>query len=289
MNSLIYLVTFGSQQTLSRRDNAVRYLRMTKAIMCHMLLGLLLWNRDRPRPSGNFEKRVVRTFEKGIYHIFSTLSIPTWNRTRHYFTKNGMNFRRAMMRRVERHRIGFTRFQFEIHSIFEEVKEAGTIENHETTRLTDFARILQEYAEQLVLIKEYRTTNVARSFIRVFMLLCPPMMAVYFSFLSGNIAHSPATTPFVYALILFMASMALLLLLVHVNRSLEDPTTTDFKGDMIDIPVELNDAFERFSMLAEYCKEKRELREEYEMEENQDSVDNESLLEQAMEEVYFPK
>jgi len=220
-----------------------------------MTLGLLLWNRSRPRPTPDFSDRVVDCFQRGCFHCYSLMSIPTFNRTRHFFTREGMVFRHAMRQRQQGHRREFTRFQFEIHELLEEVKANNAIETHETTRLSDLVRSMHIYVEQLQMIKEYRTTNIARSFVRVYLLLCPAMYGAYFSFVSGNIVDGAATGSLPYAICLCVASIILIVVMVNLERAMEDPFTTNFRGDSIDVAAELQDTNERLELIRQYCSE----------------------------------
>jgi len=142
---------------------------------------------------------------------------------------------------------------FELHEILEEVKASGAIEGHETTRLTEWTRMLNTQVEQIQLVKEYRTTNIARSYIRVFMLLCPAMYGVYFSYIAGNVEGGSATTGLPYSVFLMMCSICLLLMMINAERSLEDPCTTEYPGDMINLSEELKDLCERLEMIHDYC------------------------------------
>jgi hypothetical protein len=149
--------------------------------------------------------------------------------------------------------VEFTKLQFQVHELLEEAKTANSIETHETTRLTDLAKALHTQVEQIQLIKEYRTTNIARSFVRVFLLMCPAMYGVYFSFVLGNVESGPGQAGLEFTLLLMLISIVLLLLLVNVERAMEDPCTTEYKGDYINVEEELQDTNERLELIREYC------------------------------------
>lgn len=229
--SMLYQFTFLSQVTFRRRDEALDHIGRIRTLMCQIQRGLLLWNRSRPRPHPDFATEVSDNFVQMTECFFMLLKLPTIpDFTR---IKRDSYFRLAIRKRTQQLRMELTKHYITIHLHLEACKRDNSVETHETTRLSDYARVLQVEMEQIQLLKEYRTPQSARDFQTVQLLLLPAMWGAYFSMIAADHAS------FGYSLVLAMVCMGITLILTNLMRAMEDPFLSRMRGENVKIKTEL--------------------------------------------------
>ncbi|KAH9260256.1 hypothetical protein BASA81_001425 [Batrachochytrium salamandrivorans] len=221
--SMLYQFTFLSTVTFRRRDEALDHIGRIRTLMCQIQRGLLLWNRSRPRPHPNFANEVNENLVQMTECCFMLLKLPTIpDFTR---LKRDSYYRLAIRKRTQQLRIELMKNHINVHLQLEACKQDNSVETHETTRLTDYARMLHVEMEQLQLLKEYRTPQSARDFQTVQLLLLPAVWGAYFSIIAADHAT------FAYSFLLALVSMFITLILVNLMRAMEDPFLSRLRGE----------------------------------------------------------
>lgn len=247
--SLLYLFVFNSQVTFRRRDEAMMKLANIHSLLCQMHLAMLLWNRDRDRPSAEFEQQAHDNFTRLAECCFRLLRMPTAPDLT--VVKRHQRFRMVLRKRTQELRNALTHQMIATHLLLEDCKETQSIEAGETARITYYARKLQVEMEQIQLLKEYRTSPTVRDFARVMVLICPAVWGVYFNMMALDSAT------FGFAFVLAIASIVITLLLVNMIRAAEDPFLSVMKGENLRIDEECTDTLKDLLQARRYCSVRR--------------------------------
>jgi len=202
-----------------------------------------------------WEADTKNTLVRTVRLIVAVLCLPTWSTNRHFLTSRGRNFRAKVLQREAEILDHLTLHFAELHHFVEDLKARG-LPGNEASRINQYNYLFQTAFEGLLMIKTYRTPNIARAFIRCTVLVCPIFYGPYFSWVSGTIGNG-AQTNFAFALCLTILTVFVLLGLVHVQRVMEDPFLSDFPGDSIDMREELEGILFRLDKIHEGAQKKR--------------------------------
>jgi hypothetical protein len=257
-SAVVFPTTFLIAETFRRREGAIQRLASIKALLCQLEMAYLTWRWKGNSDMGEeWELEVHKTINHTMRTIVAILSLPTWNTNRHIYTSSGRQFKAKVVKRERElmHRMGvlFSR----LHIFTEDLKSHGLPPN-EASRVNQYNCLLQIDFEALVMVKCYRTPNIARSFVRLMVLVCPIFYGPYFAWVSGIIGGG-AQTNLAFAIALTVLTVFILLGLVRVQRAMEDPFTSNFPGDVIDMKDELNDTEARLELILGVVREKRGL------------------------------
>jgi hypothetical protein len=256
-SALVFPVTFLIAETFRRREGAIQRLASIKAILCQIEIAMLTW---RWKGSGTdlgteWEDRVHQTLHHIVYTMTAILQLPTWNTNRHIYTAQGRDFKARVIKREREltRRLGL--LFSELHWYVEDLKERGLPAN-EASRINQYHSILQIDFEALAMVKSYRTPNVSRSFVRIMVLVMPIFYGPYFAWVSGSIGGGAQTNP-AFAIALTIVTVIVLLGLVRVQRAMEDPFTSHFPGDVIDLISEQLDTETRLNLIVACSRERK--------------------------------
>ena len=238
-SAIIFPVTFIIGETFRKREAAIQRIADIKALVSQIYTGLLVWrwNGSGTDLGAEWEARVKATLVRIARLMVAVLSLPTWSTNRHFLTRRGQSFRKLVMAREAEILEHMTSHFAEMHYFVEDLKARG-LPGNEASRINQFNYFLQANFESVLMTKTYRTPNIARAFIRCAALICPIFYGPYFSWVAGTIGNGGQTN-FAFALCLTVLTVGILLSLVHVQRTMEDPFLGEFPGDSIDLKDEL--------------------------------------------------
>lgn len=257
-SAVVFPVTFLIAETFRRRENAIQRLASIKAILCQIELAMLTWRwKDVPfdRISDEWEDSVHSNLHVIINSMAQILKLPTWNTNRHIFTAQGREFKSRVIGRERELTRKLSLCFSQLHWFTEDLKDWGLPPN-EASRINQYNSMLQTEFENLTMIKAYRTPNVSRSFVRVMVLFMPIFYGAYFGWVSGTIGGGAQTNP-AFAIALTVVTVFVLLGLVRVQRSMEDPFTSSFPGDVVDLRSEVLDTETRLNLIHSSSKERK--------------------------------
>jgi len=257
--AIVFPTSFLINETFRRREMALQRLAHVKTLLCQIQAGMLLWrwkNTAPNIPSKAWKGRVKHTLHEIMRSTVALLKLPKWSANRHTFTKQGRAFRRDVVNRQRELTHSVLSNIVQLHVFVEDLKDLGLTAS-EATRVNQYTYLLQMEFESLVMIKTYRTTNIARSFVRITMLVCPAFYGPYFAYVarsSGGSAGEAAWTIFslVYAVLLSLVTTFVLQGLVKVQRALEDPFVSPFVGEAIALAEEEEETYLRLDAV-ELC------------------------------------
>ncbi|KAH9260255.1 hypothetical protein BASA81_001424 [Batrachochytrium salamandrivorans] len=259
-SAVVFPVTFLIAETFRRRENAIQRLASIKAILCQIELAMLTW-RWKGVPfdliSEEWEDSVHSNLHVIINSMAQILKLPTWNTNRHIFTVQGREFKSKVIGRERELTRKLSLCFSQLHWFTEDLKDWGLPPN-EASRINQYNSMLQTEFENLTMIKAYRTPNVSRSFVRVMILFMPIFYGAYFGWVSGTIGGGAQTNP-AFAIALTVVTVFVLLGLVRVQRSMEDPFTSSFPGDVVDLRSEVLDTETRLNLIHSSSKERKRI------------------------------
>ncbi|KAH9260257.1 hypothetical protein BASA81_001426 [Batrachochytrium salamandrivorans] len=247
--SFMYLFTFLTRNTFSRREVSATHISKIKALACQIQLGLLIWNRKKLRPSNEFEDEVCSVMVELVQCFFRVLGMPT---QLDEFGRSGN--RRALRTRTQQLRGELMKRMCALHYALEECKQSDTLGSSESNRLADYAKTLHIEMERVQLLKQYRTPQSAREFVTAHLFICPIFWGLYFA----NIGVERAG--YVFAILLCAVSVFIAHLLTHMMRAMEDPFVPDRHRENIQVQRELKDTVDRLRMVRKFSAMKRHFR-----------------------------
>jgi len=250
--AVVFPISFLINETFRRRELALQRIAHIKALLCQIQAGMLLWrwkNSSVNHPTKAWEDEVNHSLRGTMRDIISLLRLPKWSANRHTFTAQGRLFRRNVVNNQRELTSSVIANVTRLHAFVEDLKELGLTAS-EATRLNQYTYLLQMEFEGLVMIKTYRTTNIARSFVRIVTLLCPTFYGPYFCWIARSSVSGDWTAfSLTYALLLTIATTFVLQGLVKVQRALEDPFVSPFAGEAIALAEEEHDTNIRIDMV----------------------------------------
>jgi len=231
--AIVFPLTFSIQQAFSRRENALVALGDFKALLCNIHLALVTWDftpgcgvsKPPTKWSGrqylphDFEDQCHAMATSCLNELIDYLRAPVVTRARHMVlggykakAKIGWDTERMVAERIE----CLIEKSFELVEI---LKERG-LPGNEAARINQYNMFLQQRFEKLRNFKWYRTPQATRSFGRVYILVLPWFYGPYFAYISIE-------TNQLFSIVLSCLTSIVLIGLINVQRSLEDPFTEE--------------------------------------------------------------
>jgi len=242
------LDSFIISETFRRRENALSELAHMKAMMCQVFSGMMLWRwevkeEDAPRP--RWKHNVKFTLKEIMRATVAILRLPQYGSNRHMYTEGGRKFRRDVLSRQRELTHVVLSSMVTLQANVEYLKKCG-LSATEASRLNQYVSMLQVDFERLVMIKSYRTTNAARSFVRINLIICPAFYGPFFAYVARGDPAGPWTVLSLTYVVLLAALMTFVLQgLVKVQRALEDPFVSPYVGEAILLTEEEEDTARR--------------------------------------------
>eukprot|EP00242_Pyramimonas_sp_CCMP2087_P004145 CAMPEP_0198216852 /NCGR_PEP_ID=MMETSP1445-20131203/59981_1 /TAXON_ID=36898 /ORGANISM="Pyramimonas sp., Strain CCMP2087" /LENGTH=309 /DNA_ID=CAMNT_0043893273 /DNA_START=195 /DNA_END=1121 /DNA_ORIENTATION=+ len=231
--AIVFPLTFSIQQAFTRRENALSALADFKAILCNVHLALITWDftpgcavRSPPTKwSGrqylpqDFEVECHQMASAMLRELCEYLRAPVVTRARHMVLKS---YKAKAKVGWDNEKVAGERIEYLLESSFnlvEVMKERG-LPGNEAARINQYNMFLHQRFEKLRNFKWYRTPQATRSFGRVYILILPWFYGPYFAYVSSE-------TNSTFAVMLSCLTSIVLIGLINVQRSLEDPFTEE--------------------------------------------------------------
>jgi hypothetical protein len=268
---LVFPITFLVNETFRRRELALQRLAHVKALTCQIQIALLMWravpsSATSPPPTittnnEEWKNNVANTLHNVVQSMMAILQLPKWTANRHMYTKQGRSFRMVVVNKLRDLSRDVITHITTLHQYTEQLKQWTILTPSECTRVNQYIYLLQTEFESLLMLKTYRTTNIARSFVRVMVLILPIFYGPYFAWVARS-PPPPENTNDIgvvnYVGVVFAVSLSLITTLVlqglvKVQRALEDPflSVRGFVGEVIDLLNEMDDTLDRLNVIRE--------------------------------------
>ena len=258
--AVVFPVSFLINETFRRREMALQRLAHVKALVCQIQAAAVLWRwrgAASSEPPPEWDDQVAATLQEAVAAMIDLLLLPKWSANRHLYTEQGRSFRRRVVNRQRTLTHRFVRAMTRLHAAVETLKACGLTPS-EATRLNQYTYLLQTEFESLVMIKSYRTTSIARSFVRCMVLVCPAFYGPYFAWIAYDSGADPALG-LGFALALSLVTTTVLQGLVKVQRALEDPFCSVFPAEVIAVKEEEEETLARLDVVRAVAREMRAL------------------------------
>uniref|UniRef100_A0A0G4GGD4 Uncharacterized protein n=1 Tax=Chromera velia CCMP2878 TaxID=1169474 RepID=A0A0G4GGD4_9ALVE len=251
--SVVFPLTTTVQQAFRRRDEALRELAHVKALVHNMYLGCSQWDWFEDRhgrtrlPSAHSEG--VRKILHGLVRdFFEYLRHPVVSKAKHAFTSCGRavkteveNLQRQAQWRICRRLREFT--------LAVEVMKREGLPGNEAARLNQYLMMLETAWERIRNLKDYRTPQALRSFIRVSFIFIPAFYGPYYVHIIGSSNNS---TTLAFASAYSVLTAMILCALFQVALAMEDPFDRSMRGwESVKLEKEMSEVMHSIDMATE--------------------------------------
>ena len=159
-----------ARETTNRREDGLRKLANLKAISLSLFGAFMNWRSGIKGLTPEWENKTRETMIRLVCLIKLILSLPTI-RIRHRYSRRGKLFREKILSRRDLITRGMSLIYGDLNLYVEDMKRCG-LPSQEAIRLFLFIHTISRDIEGLIALKFNRTSEAARSFIRIFILTC---------------------------------------------------------------------------------------------------------------------
>lgn len=168
--AVLFPSTMLANETINRRESALRRFGTFKGELSNVLRAILLWRAPHVKTTKEWDQKAAKTFQNTVDIVLPVLLLPTI-RDRHDFSLRGRTFGDDVYRHKVRHIEEFMKNNFEIHCLVEDLKKAG-LSPMESMRLFQLITIFSKEFDAMLCFKVYRSPRTARAFVRIILTSC---------------------------------------------------------------------------------------------------------------------
>lgn len=221
--AVLFPALFMANNTGSRRVIVMFMFSQYKAHLCQVLTSLLNWRSHvREEMDPQWDEECYNTCVQYALALNEILVLPTLI-IRHGNTMHGRRFRARVLRMRAKRVAQLIKLGLKINVFVEDIKGIG-MSAQESIHIYNFTFKMSRNVEELMMHKAYRSSEVARAYIRIILFICVLFYGPYYSFVAGNLWHGTGgQTNVVFACFLTILTTVTLLGVVSIQRTLEDP------------------------------------------------------------------